>query len=85
MNEPSQQENQGSGRSETGDGNTVTSPNGGHRSNPPMVGGEGKGEAEDTKSSDAAAAREQASNPESDGPSNANSEISRCQNSLSGS
>ena len=85
MNKPFHQEDQGNGRGETGDGNTVTSLNGGQKSNPPMVAGEGEGEAEDIKSLDAAAAREKASNPESEGSSNASSKISRDQNSLSGS
>ena len=80
------EEDQENGRGETGDGNTATSPNGGHKSNPPMVAGEGKGAAEDTKSLDADAAREKASNPETDGSSNSRSEISRDRNSiLSGS
>jgi hypothetical protein len=86
MNRHLQHEDQEHGRGEAGDGNTATSPNGGQRSNPPMVAGEGKGEAEDKKSLDAAAAREKASNPESEGSSDTDAKISRDQNSiLSGS
>ena len=85
MNRPSQHDDQ-NGRGETGDGNTATSANGGQKSNPPMVAGEGKGEAEDVKSSDAADARENASNPDTSGSSDTDAKISQDRNSiLSGS
>jgi hypothetical protein len=51
-----------------------------------MVAGEGKGEAEDVKSSDAADARENASNPDTSGSSDTDAKISQDRNSiLSGS